>query len=67
MEVTFLQPSYGDIPTDFGEDYNKCLMVKLAQDHVAIDFLIVNCRSVGVCAQKLYFACAGFSTEGRGL
>ena len=51
----WVQPSYGSIPTDFGNSYQHCLKVKLAENHVAVDFLIVDCTSGGVQGRKLYF------------
>ena len=44
----WVQPSYGSIPTDFGNSYQHCLLVKLAENHVAVDFLLVVCSSGGV-------------------
>ena len=51
----WVQPSYGSIPTDFGNSYQHCLLVKLAENHVAVDFLLVDCTSGGVQGRKLYF------------
>ena len=30
-------------------------MIKLAHNHVAVDFLILDCSGVGAASQKLYF------------
>ena len=34
--------------TDFGNSYQHCLLVKLAENQVAVDFLLVVCSSGGV-------------------
>ena len=54
VEEMWLQPSYGNIPPFVGNDYSRCLMVKLAQGHITIDYLIVDCISTGEGGRKLY-------------
>ena len=50
----WIQPRYGKIPDYFGPNYQGCLMVKLAEKHAAIDFVIADCSGVGVASRRLY-------------
>ena len=47
VDEVWAQPKYGSIPHFMGDDYSKCLLVKLAQKHVAIDYLILDCTPLG--------------------
>ena len=58
VDNVFVQHSIGVIPDSFITDSgtSTCLVVKLAQNHVAIDFLIVtNGPAGGIDSRKLYF------------
>lgn len=48
------QPEHGAIP-DYQETAEGCLIMKLAENHCAIDFLILNSTSIGRRSRRLYF------------
>lgn len=50
-EKVWIQPSYGEVPQQF----SGCLVVKLAQNHCAVDFLIVDSTPIGANNKRLYF------------
>ena len=51
----WIQPCHGEVPNFVGPDYNKCLMIKLAIDHYAFDFMIVDCTGLGTMSRLIYF------------
>lgn len=55
VQDVWVQPKYGETPDYVGNDYSKCMMMKLAKDHFAIDFLILDCTPTGVQGRTLYF------------
>ena len=53
--VVWDQPKFGDVPDFIGPNYNHCLLIKLAQGHAAIDYLILDYTPLGVAGFNLYF------------
>ena len=49
------QPGYGSVPTLLQDTADGCLIMKLAEKHCAIDFLILDGTRVGKGGKRLYF------------
>lgn len=52
---TWSQPTAGYCPPTDTIGSSECLMIKLAENHYAIDFLILDCTVAGVKNRRLYF------------